>query len=86
MLKHLELTSKQFTMTIYCAKSNFLQFFFRRLIDGHFENGPSQVTWCDVYKVVKSVMSKPDSNNFVPPVQLLPKFTSEKNKIRSILL
>ena len=29
-------------------------------------------------KSVKSVKSRPESNNFVPAVQLLPKFTSEK--------
>ena len=48
MLKHLELTSKQFTMAWqYIVQNQIFYNFFWRLIDGHFENGPSQVTWCD---------------------------------------
>ena len=51
------------------------------ILEGHFENVSIQVTWCDtshVCKVVKSVMSRPERNNFALPVWLLPKFTSEK--------
>ena len=51
------------------------------ILEGHFENVPIQVTWCDtshVCKVVKSVMSRPELNNFALPVRLLPEFTSEK--------
>ena len=54
------------------------------ILEGHFENVPIQVTWCDtshVCKVVKSVMSRPEHNNFAPTVGLLPKFTSEKKII-----
>ena len=51
------------------------------ILEGHFENVSIQVTWCDtshVCKVVKSVMSRPELNNFALPVRLLPEFTSEK--------
>ena len=64
----------------------FSTIFFWRLIDGHSENGPIQVTRYDtshVCKAVKSVMLRPESNNFVPAVQLLSKFTSGK-KIRVV--
>ena len=52
------------------------------ILEGHFENVSIQVTWCDtshVCKVVKSVMSRPERNNFALPVWLLPQFTKEKN-------
>ena len=51
------------------------------ILKGHFENVSIQVTWCDtshVCKVVKSVVSRPERNNFALPVRLLPEFTSEK--------
>ena len=57
--------------------------FFWRLIDGYFEDGPIHVTWCDtshVCKAERSVTLRSESNNFVPAVQQLPKFTSEKKK------
>ena len=76
-------------LTIYYAKSNFLQFFWR-LIDGYFEDDPIHVTWCDtshVCKAERSVTLRSESNNFVPAVQQLPKFTSEKKKelFRSVI-
>ena len=52
------------------------------ILEGHFENVSMQVTWCGtshVCKVVKSVMSRPERNNFALPVWLLPQFTKEKN-------
>ena len=61
-------------LTIYCAKPNFSKYFLT--LDWRpFWKRAIQFTWCDtshVSKAVKSVMFRPESNNFVLAVQLVP--------------
>ena len=63
--------------------------FFWSLIDGYFEDDPIHVKWCDTSHVCKAeriVTLRSESNNFVPAVQQLPKFTSEKKSLfRSVI-
>ena len=59
---------------------------FLRLIKGHSENIPIQVTWCDtslMYKAGERVLLRPESNNFAFCQLVL---IGKKKKIYSILV
>ena len=82
----LRLKNPEWANKRYIVQNQISYNFFWPLIDAHFENVPIQVAWCNtshVCKAVKSVISRPESNNFALAVQPQPKFTSGK-KIRFV--
>ena len=69
------------------GKTKFSTIFFGSLIDGHFENVLTRSREVIRHTCVRQwKASRPESNNFALAVQLLPKFTSGKKKICSILI